>query len=289
MKTKIYNFILICISAFSIAACNPVEDRIDTPDVKYNKENLEFSVTQNSAKNNEVTMTSSQNDVIPFWSYTNSNGDELGHSNKKVLEINFPFAGDYNVYYTAYTRGGAVEADPIVLNVTSNDDSYFSASEWQMLTNGVNGKTWVLDMQSPLGFAGLDFPNNPSGSDYWNWYPDYAGNEWLLENKDWGEMTFDLNGGYNVSVTQTSPEAASTAQTTKTGTYSFDIDNDLIIFNGGVGMLYGGNVDQFNGVSNWAKMRVLEISETSMRLAVVRDQHATEGVALLVYHFKPKN
>jgi hypothetical protein len=36
------------------------------------------------------------------------------------------------------------------------------------------------------------------------WWPGSSDISWSgIENKDWGEVTFDLNGGYNISVTQT--------------------------------------------------------------------------------------
>ena len=49
-----------------------------------------------------------------------------------------------------------------------------------------------------------------------------------MENKDWGEMTFDLNGGYNVKVVQTALKSMD--QTTKTGILYFDIAKDAIDF-----------------------------------------------------------
>jgi hypothetical protein len=152
-----------------------------------------------------------------------------------------------------------------------------------MLTNGVTGKNWVLDMIDPVGWAGLDYP--AASGDNWNWFPDYASNSWVMPNKNWGEMHFDLNGGYNTSVTQTA--LASAQQTTKSGTYNFDIANNKLTFNGGVEMLYGG--DYYGDVSNWYSVKVVELSATSLRLAVIRDKSRTgEGVCLIVFHYKPK-
>ena len=275
-------FVLTIVS-MGFLSCESSDDSLAT--VELQGTDLNFSVTQNAQKDNDLTMTSSDASLIPYWSYTDAEGNELGHSNKAEFSITMPFAGIYYVNYTAYTQGGAVEAAPVEVTVSENDEEYFGDEEWQMLTNGVDGKTWVLDMVNPIGYGGLDFPYNPDGADFWNWYPDYVGNEWLLEQKDWGEMTFDLDGGYNVSVTQTALN--SSEQTTTTGSFGYSIEDHAMNFNGGVELLYGG--DYYLDVSNWKSVNVIELSENSMRLSVVRDQSRTgEGVAQIIFHFKPK-
>lgn len=279
---KHINYILIALFGLMLTSC---QDEYSFPDVELQGDQLNFMVTQADGNDNELILQSMEPDYISYWSYTDANGSQIGTSNEDSLRVTLPFAGSYNVYYTAYTKGGAVEADPVSVEVSSNDEEYFSEEEWAMLTNGVEGKTWVLDMTSPVGWAGLDYPYNESGSDYWNWFPDYAGNEWVMENKDWGEMTFDLDGGYNVEVTQTAINSDS--QTTSTGSFNYNIDNHTIRFNGGVDVLFGG--DYYGDVSNWTSVNVVEISENSLRLAVVRDQSRTgEGVAQIVFHYRPK-
>ncbi len=265
-------------------SCEPVEDTQELPAITLKATDINISVTQNPSNPNEVTMANLTQGVIPYWSYTNAAGDELGHSNQQNNTVTFPFAGTYTVQFTAYTRGGAVAAAPVTVTISENNEAYFSNPAWGMLTNGTEGKTWVLDMASPIGWAGLDYPYNPSGADYWNWFPDYAGNEWVMPSKDWGSMTFNLNGNYNVSVTQTA--LATNEQTTKTGTFSYDIANHRLVFNGGVEMLYGG--DYHPDVSNWVSVNVMELTETSLRMAVIRDQSRTgENVCQIQFHFKP--
>ncbi|TRW26691.1 hypothetical protein FMM05_04755 [Flavobacterium zepuense] len=263
-------------------SCEPVEDREDLPATNLDPSEINISVTN---VGNDVTMTNSTPDVIPYWSYKDAAGNELGHSNQNTVNTVFPFAGTYTVDFTAYTRGGAVQAASKTLIIASNDSEYFSAPEWSNLTNGVAGKTWVLDMSGPIGWAGFDYPYNPNGDDYWNWFPDYAGNEWVMPNKDWGEMTFNLDGGYNVSVTQTA--LITDDQTTKTGNFSYDIASHSMMFNGAE-MLFGG--DYYPDVSNWSSLKVVELTPTSLRLSVVRDQarNPNDGPCQIVYHFKPK-
>jgi hypothetical protein len=285
MKRILYIIIAAITIGSVLFSCEPVEDRDSLPAITQKASDLKFTITQNATNKNVVILKNQDPNVIPYWKYTDASGNELGHSNKGDDQVTFPFAGKYTVYFTAYTRGGSVEAAPVVVDVTENDESYFSDPKWSMLTNGVDGKTWVLDFIDPVGWSGLDYPNNPTGLDYWNWFPDYASNSWVMPTKNWGEMHFDLNGGYNTKVTQTA--LTSTQQTTKTGTYGFDIANNKVTFNGGVEMLYGG--DYYGDVSNWFSVKVVELSATSLRLGVIRDKSRTgEGVCLIVFHYKPK-
>ena len=266
-----------------VFSCEPVENREDLPAKNLKASEINISVTQSTTNPNLVTMTNLTEDVIPYWSYTNAAGDELGHSNQEEVSVTFPFAGTYTVYFTAYTRGGAVAAEPVTVTIAENNEEYFSAPEWDMLTNGVVGKTWKLDMSSPIGWAGVDYPWNTAG-DYWNWFPNYSDASWAMANKDWGSMTFDLDGAYNVSVTQTALN--SNDQTTKSGSFSYDIAGHTLYFNGGVEMLYGG--DYYPDASNWVKVDVMELTDTSLRLAVIRDQSRTgEGVCKIMFHFTP--
>ncbi|KOS08343.1 hypothetical protein AM493_12505 [Flavobacterium akiainvivens] len=261
-------------------SCEPVEDRQDLPAINLRAADINISVIQNPANPNEVTMTNLTDDIIPYWSYTNAAGDALGHSNQHTNTVTFPFAGTYTIQFTAYTRGGAVDAAPVTVTISENNEEYFADPAWAMLTNGVEGKKWKLNMASPVGWTGLDFP--AASGDNWSWLPDYAGNEWVMTNKDWGSMTFDLDGNYNVSVTQTA--LTTNDQTTKTGTFSYDIANSRIVFNGGPEVLFGG--DYYPDVSNWVSVKVAELTDDSMRLGVVRDQSRTgEGVCLIMFHY----
>lgn len=285
MKRILYILIAVFSIGSLLLSCEAIEDRESLPAVTLTPETLKYSVTQDATNKNVVILKNDDPSVVPYWKYVDAAGNELGHSNKSTDQITLPFAGKYTIYFTALTRGGSVEAAPVILDIAQNDDSYFKDPKWQMLSNGVAGKTWVLDFVDPVGWAGLDFPYNPTGKDYWNWFPDYASNSWVMPNKNWGEMHFDLNGNYNTSVTQTA--IANNSQTTKKGTYTFDIANNKLVFNGGAEMLYGG--DYYGDCSNWSSVKLVELTATSLRLAVVRDQSRTgEGVCLIVFHYKPK-
>lgn len=283
MKRILYIIIAAITIGSGLFSCEPAEDRDSLPAVTLTPETIKFSVAKSATNENEVTLKSGDPTVISYWKYVDANGNELGHSNKSEDQVTFPFAGKYTVYYTAYARGGSVEAAPVVVNIAKNDETYFRDPKWSMLTNGVAGKTWVLDFIDPVGWSGLDYP--AATGDNWNWFPDYASNSWVMPNKNWGEMRFDLNGGYNTKVIQTA--IANDTQTNKTGTYSFDIANNKLAFNGGVEMLYGG--DYYGDVSNWYSVKVVQLTATSLRLGVIRDKSRTgEGVCLIVFHYKPK-
>lgn len=281
MKQMMTKMLAAALALGLLFSCEPSEDRDSLPAITLKASEINISVTK---VGNVVTMTNATPDIIPYWSYKDSQGNELGHSNQQQVVTTFPFAGTYTVNFTAYTRGGTVEAAPQTITIDANNAEYFSAPEWNMLTNGVAGKTWVLDMESPIGWSGLDWPYSPTGSDYWNWYPDYAGNSWVMSDKDWGTMKFDLNGGYNTAVTQTA--LTTDDQTSKTGSYIFNIATHTLTFNGGVEMLHGG--DYYPDASNWTTVNVVELTDTSLRLAVIRDQSRTgEGVCKIVFHYKP--
>ncbi|MDV6169473.1 hypothetical protein R1T16_13640 [Flavobacterium sp. DG1-102-2] len=280
---NVFKFLVAFVAVGTLFSCEPQEDRDSLPGISLAPSDIKINVTTNG---NVVTMTNTTDDIIPYWNYIDSKGNDLGHSNQDQNQVTFPFAGKYTVYFTAFTRGGRVDATPVEVNIAQNDDAFFSAPEWARLTKGAEGKTWVLDMASPIGWAGFDYPYNALGADYWNWFPDYAGNEWVMPNKNWGEMTFDLDGSYNVSVTQTALN--SDAQTTKTATFAYNVDKHSMSFNGAAELLFGG--DYYPDVSNWKTINVVEVTENSLRLSVKRDQarNPNDGPCQIVFHFKPK-
>ncbi len=280
MKRKLY-ILVAAIALGSLFSCEPVEDRDSLPAITYTEATLNHTEV---VTGNTLTMTNSDKDVTPYWSVTDATGTELGHFNANSSSVIIPFKGTYTVTYIAYTRGGALYTQPKTITIVKTDLSSITTDpKWAMLTNGAAGKTWVLNMANPVGWAGLEYPG--TSGDNWNWFPDYASNSWVMENKDWGEMHFDLNEAYNVSVKQTA--IVGTSQTNKSGTFVFDIPNNKLIFNGGVEMLYGG--DYYADVSNWTSVHVIKITETELELGVVRDQSRKgEGKCQIVFRYKPK-
>lgn len=260
---------------FGMFACDTIEDReglgpeLDPADVKY-------SITQQSGYDNKVFLTNETVGAMPYWDYV------IGTSKRAKDTVTYPFLGDYWIKFTAFGKAGASKVDSTKITVTANDPAYFADPIWAKLTNGSAGKTWLLDIAAPIGWAGLDY--GKASGDNWNWFPSYNDATWSMEAKDWGEMTFDLNGSYNHSVTQTDLNTAT--KTTTKGSFSLDIANKRIKFFG-TQLLIGG--DYRGDVSNWRDVKILELTETSMQLAVIRDQSRSgEGVCLIMFHFVPK-
>jgi hypothetical protein len=277
MKRKLY-ILVAAIALGSFFSCEPVEDRDSLPGISLTPETLKFSIVQNAQKKNEVKLTNLDSSVIPYWSCSDSEG-ELAHYNTNEQTVFFPFAGNYTVNFTAFTRGGAVYANPVNIKVDQNDSSYFSDPKWNLLTNGVAGKTWVINFvtESPFAFVGAGYTNTTVQGD-WAWFPGSVNDvSWSgIEVKDWGEVKFDLNGGYNVSVTQTSLTNGSNEKTTTKGTYTFqrtaDFTNDRLMFNGGIQMLHANAYynETMSGFS-FSNVRLLELTATSLRYAIIRN------------------
>jgi len=273
MKRILYIVIAAITIGSFLFSCEPVEDRESLDAITLTPATTKFSVVQNPANDHEVAIKNEDPNVIPYWHYIDSKGNELGHSNKGDDKIILPFGGTYKIFYTAYTRGGAVEAPPVTVTVAENDEAYFSDERWGLLANRTEGKTWVLNMVKPLEFVDAKYINStlsPAG-----WWPLLSEIPWAnLENKDWGEITFDLKGGYNVSVTQTNPTLGSTEKTTKTGTFNFAFSdqskNDRLIFNGGIEMLHPNDASYFSSSFSFTNVRLVELTETTLSFIAIR-------------------
>jgi hypothetical protein len=271
-------------------SCEPIEDRFGLPDMTLESSELQYSAV---VTGNNLVLKNMTPDVIPYWSYADAKGNELGHSNLNETTIAMPFAGTFSVTFTAFARGGSVSSS-VVVKVLQNDNSLFSDPRWAMLTNGVLGKTWKINMVAPIEFVGTNIHSpamdaiygSAPGSGDWNWYPNFSDISWAgYEDKDWGEITFDLKGGYNVTVKQTSVVTGSTAQTVKTGTYSYsqtsDFTNDRIIFNGNLEMLHMNG--SYSNSFTFSNVRLYELTATTLSYAAVR-----QDGQVLIYHLIPK-
>ncbi|WP_231129553.1 hypothetical protein [Flavobacterium sufflavum] len=285
---NIFLTLIAIIAVGSLFSCEPVEDRNSLPAMSLMSTDLNFTAVVNG---NTIQLKNLTPDVIPYWSYVDSKGNELGHSNLNETTIPMPFAGTYTINFSAYTQGGSVTATKTV-TISKNDQTLFSDPRWAMLTNGIAGKTWVFNMvtESPFAFVGGGYINKTVEGD-WAWYPGSINDvSWSgVENKNWGEVTFDLNGGYNVKVTQTSLTTGSTVKTTKSGTYNFSLStgakNDRIILNGGIEMLHLNAYynDVMSGFS-FSNVRLIELTASSLRYAAIRN----DGVQV-VMNLVPKS
>lgn len=267
---------VLFISLAVLVGCNPSEKEVSLPPA-LNSKALSYKVTQNPDKDNEVYLESQTSQAIPFWDYGS------GTSTRKLDTVIFPFSGDYTIRYSVSSAGGFVPGDTTIIHVSNTDLSYLTDPSWGYIA-GTNGKTWVLDMTKPIGWYGPDYPKHNGSADDWSWHPDYAGNEWVMPNRDYGNMHFDLNNGKNYSVTMVD---ATGHATIKTG--SFDISTSTGIMKlYGAELLYGG--DYHSQASNWQSICLLDLSETSITLGVWRDQpNPGDGPCWIGFTFKLKN
>ncbi len=261
--------------ALLAAACSPSEKRVDLPS-PLSASQFKFSVSQEQGYDNHVYLMSETPDVIPYWNYG------VGTSTKVADTVDIPFLGTHTIYYSAETAGGFVKGDSVQIQVSQNDTAYFSDPHWAALANGAAGKTWVMDMTQPVGWYGLDYLKHNGSADDWSYHPTYVGNEWVLPNQDWGQMTFDLDGDYHYTVAQ--KDANGNVSTCKCG-FVYDINGGTIKLSG-CALLYGG--DYYSQVSNWGAVTVIDFSATSITLGVIRDNPSAGGLCWIGFTYIPE-
>lgn len=192
------NIIIVCLLAALFAACSPMEqNRIDLKSV-ISKTDLKFQVTQKAGYDNMVYLQNLTPGVLPYWDFG------TGTSNKQADTIIFPFAGNHTIKFYGYSAGGPV-LDSTVITVTNNDPNFFSNPAWNLISNGVVGRTWVWANDNPYTVQ-----INGSVNHYANGVGPYNdGNFEVSHGIDWwqnatpepGEITFDLNGAANFTKT----------------------------------------------------------------------------------------
>jgi hypothetical protein len=257
-----------------VSSCSPSEKRDALP-AKLSTDDLKFSIIQPPNKDTSVYLSSFTANAIPSWTF------EGGNSTLQYDTLIFPFSGDYYIKYGASSGGGFVMADSVKIKVSKTDLSTIKDPQWAWLTNGQPGKTWVLDMDFPIGWYGLDYGKG-SGDD-WSWHPDYAGNSWTMDKRDYGSMTFDLDNGKNYK--RVLIDKAGNA-TTSIGKFDLDVKNNLVKLAGGE-MLFGG--DYYKQSTNWSTLKIMKMTATTMVLAVLRDKpNPPDGVCYIGFQFKPK-
>lgn len=234
-------------------SCNPDYPELGTP---LSPSDLKYTVTQDPSYDNRLYFSSESEGVIPFWDYG------LGISNQPKDTIIYPFGGSFWVKYTGFGRAGSL-TDSTEITVSENDPSFFSDPQWNFLTNGAAGKTWIFDPTAPIGYYGKDYLAQTGSSDDWSYFPgdcpDWSGFGCGIY---WGEMTFDLNGSYNYTVKQKS--LTTDEFTTTTGKFGFDIGDKAMSFIG-ASMLYSLKRDD---ISSLSQAYVFEVSETVLYLGV---------------------
>lgn len=177
MKSLIKNLWTLAIVSLPLVfnACTPENSDLELDNLLKESE-LEFSVSQNPAYDNEVYLESRTPQAIPFWDYG------IGISNKMQDTIILPFGGIHTIKYSAYGGGGATTTS-VEVTVSANDPVFFSDPKWNLLTNADQGKSWKV--------AGVYVGPQSDYTQNW-WQPDVSGDPYFDDI-----VIFDLNGGYH--------------------------------------------------------------------------------------------
>jgi hypothetical protein len=255
---------LLFVGCVMMLSCSPDEEPTLSP--LLSSEDVEFSVTQQGGYDNKVFLNNLTEGTIPLWDF------EFGTSTRQQDTVILPFGRDYWIKLTAFSQGGST-SDSVKITVSQNDEQYFSAPEWDYLTNGAAGKTWRLDLdadgQSVVFKGPVYFSSDNIGYEYeclvadvskcWSWEAEWASNQWIGEKGDYGTMTFNLNGGPYVTV-----EHKINPFGTQSGTFALDpAAGTLKLF--GVKVLQ--NPWASNDIADWGNARIIKLTENSMQLA----------------------
>lgn len=228
-------------AALVLTACFP--DNPELGGITLTESDLDISVVQNADKDNIVYLENKTPGVIPFWDY------ETGFSNLNKTEINIVYAGEYDITFTAYVRGGTVSTTRKV-TVSQNDEEYFADPMWNLLTNGSEGKTWVWDYDAPSVYG-----NGGFGSVRPEWWQVPLSDTGTI--KETGEMTFSLDGSQIFSKTPT-------GGSTQTGAFTMDIEKKQLAIQGS-NIILGADYATDGADGNFYYIRVL--TETDLVLA----------------------
>lgn len=206
MKKRI--FYLLTVVVLLIGACTPIENREEAGPVVPASQ-FKYTIT-NDPTNDYILYLDNQTPEVMFsWDYA------WGVTRQQKDTVRMLVPGTYTIKITALTAGGIV-TDEKTVTVTKSDPTAFQEPEWQYLTNKAAGKTWVWnpDLAKTWGNGGFKGCSDPC---WWG----QSKTELGATGND--EMTFDLNGGRNLTL-----KAATTpwAGTTK-GTFDLKLNEIL--------------------------------------------------------------
>ncbi len=269
------------------SACQP--DKFELGEL-LKKEDLNFTIVQDSEDPNAVMLEAKNSGCQPFWV------TPMGRSTKTQDTIRLPFEGEYSFIYGIITRGGVLQADTFKVTITTTNLSYVSDPLWNLLTGGVGEeKTWYLDLnaegesryfEGPLYFYGTDdsWATVTEGKvvegDVWNWQADWPGNQWIMPEGDYGSMTFSLKGNAEIVVDHKMLDRL------ETGTFFLDAGGKTIKMTDATPLHDAGREGQ---VIDWNNMRLMSLTENAMQLAVLRDEALSgDDAALFVYNYISK-
>ena len=261
------------------AACTPDSYDLEAPDVASEDlvEGIAYTITHDSENPNIVYLRS----LMPS-SYQVCWEHPQGRAQGAEVTLQMPFEGEYEVRFGVQTRGGVVYGPTATFTIDSFYAGFVNDDLWTYLTGGVDQeKTWIFD-NGEYGFAAGELTYaDPSGTVTWNnwtanWDPGvgHTGDDAIWEST----MTFNLQGGANVTVYNSSSDE------TQTGTFMLNTDSHTITFTD-CDLLHTPSWS--DRTTNWRRdLQLLELDENHLRIGVMRDN--SEGPWWLIWNFVSK-
>jgi len=292
-KFRILYPILGLVLIFS--ACTPNTYELGT---LMSKSELKFTVVPSASNPNNIILTSLTPNVTPLWT------TPLGRSIRVKDTINVAFPGIYTFKYGVESAGGYVQADSLLVTISTIDRNAVSTPMWTNLSGGYgNEKTWYFDLDAkgtskiwdgPIFFYGtndswLSVTDGVNvGGDSWNWSPSWSGNTWLCAAANFGSMTFNLKNGPFAQVDHTSTPDGIKMGGKQSGTYMLDETNHTITLND-VSVIHPISYDT-NTTKSWTgKFKIFSLTPNKMQIAILRDPVISgQGACYLVFNFVSK-
>ncbi|MFV0346450.1 MAG: hypothetical protein ACK5IQ_09440 [Bacteroidales bacterium] len=283
MKRILYNITAILLL---FTACEPVETRTEAGSV-LSAEELSKALNIDVQGNN-VICTNSNSGVITYWKSSFGSFQTGGD-----VKFYIPVQGDFTMEITAFSDGGTTTVSKD-FSIAERDDSYFSSSLWDLLTNGAEGKTWVWATDYPGGAVwgnGGYLAND--GPAWWTVNADGLDGQGASPND---EITFDLNSGINFKVVSTGTTPGSGS-----GSFTMDVKEENQLMNSdGSGAVWSYGQINFQGFSiplgmnpnnNKAtqyKYEILKLTADELHLAFAEDASAGAWSTAWFFRFKRK-
>ncbi|WP_435137038.1 hypothetical protein [Formosa sp. A9] len=263
MKNIFKLFMLIGVLA-SFVSCSDDDHQLGE---KLDPSELEFTVVQDYAIDeggNTVVLTNNTPQTVAYWNY------QTGTSNKNQLTVQYAFAGEYTIQFSATTDGGLVEAVPVTITVTENNLNYVSDPLWTSLSGGVGeNKSWIPDNgQYGMAPGFLSYADPANGTPEFdnfttNWEPEGLPPGSTEDDVDWDAiMNFSLDGGPFMTVYD------GEGNLTESGTYFLDKDAKTLTTSDAT-ILRPENY--IANASNWNNdLQIVTLDENQLRIAVFR-------------------
>ncbi len=175
---KYLNLYLIASCILLFSACDPIID--DKLDIGAPPQ-ANFSVEVIDANNVRFTNTTSDQHFITNWDF-----GSLGVMTENVVEMNFPFAGDYPVTLTVFGQGGSGSSTQTI-NIAQDDPN--ACLPLQQFFTNCGTETWGLSPEAGALWVG---PTDNSQT----WWSSTAGDV-SLRDCDWNDdYVFSSDGSF---------------------------------------------------------------------------------------------